>query len=238
LKFAIRRNDEELKSKQKTRSEAIKILGLIRNSVNESTALGKIGSEQDSTPFKVLISTMLSARTRDPVTEQASARLFSRFPDSGSLSKASRRSVTSLIRPVAFFRIKSGRIIEVAKIIENEFNGVVPNNIDQLLALPGVGRKTANCVLVYGFRTPAIPVDVHVHRVSNRIGLVDTRSPEMTEEQLSRVYRERYWLEVNELFVKFGQTICKPIRPLCEICRVQSMCKYYQFEVKKKRGLA
>ena len=225
--------------KIKTRSRAIKILNLIRKSIKETTSLGKISSEPGSPPFKVLISTILSARTRDPVTEQASARVFSRFPDAISLSKARRRTVAKLIRPVSFYNVKAGRIIKVAKIIENEFNGVVPNNLDRLLDLPGVGRKTANCVLVYGFQIPAIPVDVHVHRISNRIGLVDTRTPEMTEEKLSSLYEERQWLEVNELFVRFGQTICKPTRPLCEICTVQPLCNYYQFVVKKnKRRLA
>jgi endonuclease-3 len=228
-----------LKHKLKTRSQAIKILNLIRKSSKETTSLGKISSGPGSTPFNVLISTILSARTRDPVTEKASTRLFSRFPDASSLSKASRRTVAKLIRPVSFYNVKAGRIIKVAKIIENEFNGVVPNNLDRLLALPGVGRKTANCVLVYGFQTPAIPVDVHVHRISNRIGLVDTRAPEMTEEQLSSLYKERYWLDVNELFVRFGQTMCKPTRPFCEICTVQPLCNYYQFVVKKnKRRLA
>ena len=222
-----------MKPRQKSKSEATKILGLIRKSIKESTALGKISREQDPTPFKVLISTILSARTRDLVTEQASAKLFSRFPDASSLSKAKRGTVSKLIRPVSFYRVKAGRIIQVAKIIEKEFSGVVPDNLDQLLALPGVGRKTANCVLVYGFRRPAIPVDVHVHRVSNRIGLVDTRIPHRTEEQLSTLYKERYWLDVNELFVRFGQAICKPIRPLCEICRVKTMCNYYQLEVRK-----
>jgi endonuclease III len=222
------------KPRLKTKSEALRVLNLIRKSITETTSLGKISTELGSTPFKVLISTILSARTRDPVTEEASARLSSRFPDSRSLSKANAKSVAKLIRPVSFYRVKAGRIIKVARIIEKEYNGIVPSNLDQLLALPGVGRKTANCVLVYGFRTPAIPVDVHVHRISNRIGLVETTEPERTEEQLSILYKEKYWLDVNELFVRFGQTICKPIGPLCEICSVKPMCNYYQFVVKKR----
>jgi endonuclease-3 len=224
---------KQSKPRMKTKSEAVKVLGLIRNSIKETTALAHISAEQDSTPFKVLISTILSARTRDPVTEQASARLFSRYPDAGSLSKANSRTLAKLIRPVSFYRVKASRIIQVARIIQNENGGIVPNNLDQLVALPGVGRKTANCVLVYGFRSPAIPVDAHVHRISNRIGLVNTKSPEKTEEELSILYEKRYWLDVNELFVRFGQTICKPIRPLCEICSVRPLCNYYQFVVKK-----
>jgi endonuclease-3 len=220
----------------KTKSEALKVLNLIRKSITETTSLGKISTEAGSTPFKVLISTILSARTRDPVTDEASTRLFSVFPDARSLSKATPRTVAKVIRPVAFYKVKAKRIIDVAKIIEKQFNGIVPNKLDELLALPGVGRKTANCVLVYGFRKAAIPVDVHVHRISNRVGLVDSKTPEHTEKDLSVLYKEKYWLDVNELFVRFGQTICKPIRPLCEICSVKPLCNYYQFVVKTSRS--
>lgn len=219
----------------RTRREAIKILGLIRGSITETTSLGHISAEQDSTPFKVLISTMLSARTRDPVTEEAAARLFKRFPDAVSLSKANRRVISRLIKPVSFYEVKSRRIIEVARLIEKQYGGIVPNNMDELLSLPGVGRKTANCVLVYAFRTPAIPVDVHVHRISNRIGLVETKTPEQTEVALSNVYSKEHWLDVNELFVRFGQMICKPMVPRCGTCKVQKMCNYYKFEVKTNR---
>jgi endonuclease-3 len=210
----------------RSKKEAIKILALISGSITETTSLGHISSDQDSTPFKVLISTILSARTRDPVTEEAAARLFKCFPDAASLSKARRRVVAE---------VKSGRIIEVARLIENEYSGIVPNSMEELLSLPGVGRKTANCVLVYAFRTPAIPVDVHVHRISNRIGLVRTKTPEQTEVALTDVYSKKHWLQVNELFVRFGQMICKPMVPRCGTCKVQKMCNYYRFEVKTNR---
>ncbi len=124
--------------------------------------------------------------------------------------------------------MKAKRIISVAKIIEKDYGGKTPSKMDELLELPGVGRKTANCVLVYAYNTPAIPVDVHVHRISNRIGLVSTRTPEETEQELSRIYEEKYWLAVNELFVSFGQTVCKPIVPRCGICRVKAYCNYYE----------
>ena len=214
---------------------ARKVLQLIKKSITETTALGNISSEQDSSPFKVLISTILSARTRDPVTEEASARLFSNYPDSKSLSRARSSTVARLIRPVAFYTVKAKRVIDVAEIIEKEYSGIVPNDMEKLLDLPGVGRKTANCVLVYAFRTPAIPVDVHVHRISNRIGLVKTKTPEHTEVELSAIYPRRYWLDVNEAFVRFGQTICKPIVPRCGICSVRPLCDYYKFEVKKNK---
>ncbi len=221
----------------KTGPGAIKILRVIRNTIKETTALSKISNEENSTPFKVLISTILSSRTRDPVTEAASARLYSRFPNSRSLSHASEKIVAKLIIPVSFYRVKAGRIIQVSKIIEEKYHGSVPSNLNELLELPGVGRKTANCVLVYGFRTAAIPVDVHVHRVSNRIGLVDTETPAETEADLTKIYKEKYWSDVNELFVRFGQTICKPLRPHCETCRVQSMCNYYESLPAKKSSL-
>ncbi|MHB1909302.1 MAG: endonuclease III domain-containing protein [Nitrososphaerales archaeon] len=223
---------------EKKRARGVRVLELVRASVNETTSLGRIGAQTDSTPFRVLISTMLSARTRDPVTEQASARLFQRYKDARALSKAKKTDVKKLIRQVNFYETKTRRIIEVAKIIDRKYFGRVPENVDELLLLPGVGRKTANCVLVYAFRKPAIPVDVHVHRISNRIGLVETVSPEQTEIQLARIYNQKYWLAVNELFVKFGQTICRPLAPRCSICSVRSLCNYYQNQVKSKKRVA
>jgi endonuclease III len=226
--FAVDKKAGRRKSSPHSKSDAVKVLGLVRRSISETTALGNISAEQDSTPFKVLISTILSARTRDSVTEEAAARLFSRFTDSKSLAQANRRTVSSLIKPVSFYQVKSKRVIQVSKLIEQRYRGSVPNSIDELLDLPGVGRKTANCVLVYAFRTPAIPVDVHVHRISNRIGLVDTKAPEQTEEALAKLYDRKYWLDVNELFVRFGQMICKPLVPKCGMCNVRSLCNYYK----------
>ncbi len=223
------------KSRIREKSDAIKVLNLIRRSISETTALGNISADQDSTPFKVLISTILSARTRDLVTEEAASRLFSQFPDSKSLTKANGKTVAKLIKPVSFYHVKAKRVIQVAKLIEQRYQGSVPNSLDELLDLPGVGRKTANCVLVYAFRTPAIPVDVHVHRISNRIGLVDTKTLEQTEEALAKIYDRKYWLEVNELFVRFGQMICKPLVPRCSMCNVRPLCNYYQTMVKTEK---
>lgn len=186
------------------------MINLIRDMVSPGTTLEKISKEEDWSPFKVLVSTILSARTRDPATEKASARLFEHYPDARSLSRADSRHVRSLIRSVGFYNEKTKRIIQVAKLIEEKYAGRVPNNLEEL---PSVGRKVANCVLVYAFQIPAIPVDVHVHRISNRIGLVSTIKPEETEIKLSEIYEKRYWLVLNELFVRFGQTICKPIIP-------------------------
>jgi endonuclease III len=216
----------------RTKREASKALSLIRDMVSPGTTLEKISKEEDSSPFKVLISTILSARTRDPSTEKAAARLFEWYPDAALLSKADRRHVTSMIRSVGFYNDKAKRIIQVARLIEEKYAGRVPSSLDELLELPGVGRKVANCVLVYAFQIPAIPVDVHVHRISNRIGLVSTTKPEDTEIKLSEIYEKRYWLVLNELFVRFGQLICKPIIPRCKICSVRPLCNYYQNEVR------
>jgi endonuclease III len=214
------------------KKKALKVLKLIRETIHQNTALRNVSSASDSTPFRVLIATMLSARTRDPVTELVSAKLFRIYPDAKSLSRAKVSRVEKIIRPVNFYHTKALRLVQVSRIISKCYNGETPVKMEQLLELPGVGRKTANCVLVYAYKTPAIPVDVHVHRISNRIGLVDTRSPELTETELSRIYDQKYWLSVNELFVAFGQTVCKPIVPRCGICNVRPLCDYYRNLVK------
>jgi endonuclease III len=132
-----------------------------------------------------------------------------------------------LIRPAGFYHVKAKRIVEVSQKLLNEFKGQVPDNMKGLLELPGVGRKTANCVLVYGFQIPAIPVDVHVHRISNRLGLVDTKTPEETEEKLTMLVPKDYWIELNDLMVQFGQTICRPQSPRHEECPLQDLCDFY-----------
>jgi endonuclease-3 len=218
--------------KLKTKKDPVEILDRIRLQITGETALGKIRNNPDSSPFKVLISTVLSARTKDSVTEAASQRLFEKFPNSDSLSKADPSELAKIILPVLYHNVKSKRIVEISRILEQKFSSRVPSTLAELMELPGVGRKTANCVLVYGFGRSAIPVDVHVHRVSNRIGLVRTKRPKQTEEELTRIYDEKYWLDINELFVRFGQTICKPIRPSCPACSIKKYCDYYKFEFK------
>lgn len=190
----------------------------------DRTALGQISAAED--PFRVLIATILSARTKDETTLAASERLFSRYPDAESLAKAGSVEVRKLIRPVGFYKTKAPRIKEVAKILMTKYAGKVPESMGELLELPGVGRKTANCVLVYGFRKPAIPVDTHVHRISNRLGLVSTKTPNETEMELVQKVDIRFWLDINELFVRFGQEICRPVGPKCNVCLLNKACKY------------
>ena len=199
---------------------------------NKLTMLGEV--EKEGNPFKVLISTILSSRTKDDTTYKASKRLFNEYKTPKELSQARVVDIRRLIKPVAFYKIKAKKIKQVAGIIYKEFNNQVPGEMEQLLELPLVGRKTANCVLVYGFREPAIPVDVHVHRISNRLGLVETEIPEETEIELEKITNKKYWIHVNEYFVRFGQLICKPINPRCYECRFQNTCRYLQNKGKKK----
>lgn len=192
----------------------------------DPTTLQKLGESSDD-PFKVLIGTVLSQRTRDPVTDLASSRLFAKYPDVKRLAKADTRTVARLIRPVGFYKTKARQLKKISRVLLDRHGGEVPATMEKLLDLPQVGRKTANCVLVYGFGKPAIPVDTHVHRIFNRLGLVKTKTPEQTEAELVKIADKRDWLELNEVIVKFGQTICKPIGPKCPDCSLNSVCSYY-----------
>ncbi len=179
-------------------------------------------------PFQVLISTILSQRTKDANTHKASVRLFHRYDTPEKLAEAPVHEVKELIRPAGFYNVKSSYIINVAREITDRYGGEVPGDMDELLSLPGVGRKTANCVLVYGFNQPAIPVDTHVHRISNRLGLVDTSEPDDTEMVLADHMPREYWIEINRLMVEFGKRICRPRNPLCGGCVLRDRCRYYK----------
>jgi endonuclease-3 len=193
-----------------------------------ATALAELQEREGDDPFRILIGTILSQRTRDENTTKAVDNLFSRYHDVHDLAAADENVVRRLIRPAGFYNVKAKSIIRVSRQLIEEFHGVVPDNIDDLLKLHSVGRKTANCVLVYGFGIPAIPVDTHVHRISNRLAIVSTKSPEETEEQLVKNVPSKYWLDLNDLFVRFGQTTCKPVGPRCDACTLRPICKYYR----------
>ena len=186
-----------------------------------STMLGNFGNDD---PWQTLIATILSARSRDETTEVVARELFKIYPDCASLAAAPVRKVEKLIKRSGFYKTKARRIINVSKILMAQHNGQVPNDMDSLLALPGVGRKTASCVLVFAFARSAIPVDTHVHRISNRLGWVRTKTPEKTELALRKLIQESDWLPINDLFVFHGKNICKPIRPLCTICTIEQYC--------------
>ncbi|EGG41586.1 DNA-(apurinic or apyrimidinic site) lyase [Candidatus Nitrosarchaeum limnium SFB1] len=150
------------------------------------TALREL-HEAETGSFSILIGTILSARTKDETTTKAVKVLFSKYKNAKELANAKTKDVEKIIKSIGFYHVKSKRIIEVAKIIDSKYKGKVPDNLEKLVELPGVGRKTANCVLVYAFDKPAIPVDIHVHRISNRLGLVNTKTPEETEHELMRI---------------------------------------------------
>ncbi len=179
-------------------------------------------------PFSILIGTILSARTKDETTTKAVKALFLKYKNPEDLANAKIKDVEKIIRSIGFFHVKSKRIVEVAKIIHQKYKDKVPEDLDTLVQLPGVGRKTANCVLVYAFEKPAIPVDIHVHRISNRLGLVDTKNPEDTEQELMKKIDKKYWIDINDTFVMYGQNICKPISPMCGVCKITKSCKYYK----------
>ena len=200
------------------------------NAVNppRMTALRELHEAETGGPFSILIGTILSARTKDESTTKVVKILFSKYKNAKQLANAKLKDVEKIIKPIGFYHVKANRIIEVAKIIDSQYKGNVPDDLDKLVELPGVGRKTANCVLVYAYEKPAIPVDIHVHRISNRLGLVKTKTPEETEIELMNKIQKKFWLDINDTFVMYGQNICKPISPMCNVCKIKQNCKYYK----------
>ena len=182
---------------------------------------------EDRDPFRVLISTILSQRTRDENTEHASKKLFQFYPDVESLSNSEPEDLYDLIKVSGMYRQKAGRIVEISRILKERFSGRVPANIEELTSLPGVGRKTANIVLNVGFGIPAMSVDTHVHRISNRLGWVSTKLPVQTETALVKLLPTELWGPLNGSMVEFGRAVCKPIAPMCACCPFTSCCLYF-----------
>ena len=182
------------------------LTGMVKtmNSVKSAriTALQDLHDAENRGPFSILIGTILSARAKDEATSRIVKDLFKVYKNSRQLANAKVKDVEKIIKSIGFYHVKAKRIIEVAKIIDSKYKGKVPDDLEKLVALPGVGRKTANCVLVYAYEKPAIPVDIHVHRISNRIGLVQTKNPDDTEFELMKIIPKKLWLDINETFVK------------------------------------
>ena len=179
-----------------------------------------------NTPFTTLISCVLSLRTKDEVTEQASIRLLQEYNTPEKIQKLSENKIQQLIFPVGFYKTKAKRLKEISKTLIENYNGKVPEDFNELLKLKGVGRKTANIVMVYGHKKHGyLPIDTHCHRIPNRLGWIITKTPEDTEQKLKKVLPEKYWDDFNDLFVTFGQTICVPISPFCSRCPVEQFCK-------------
>jgi endonuclease-3 len=202
-------------------------LRILRKEVRQwqDPVVGVVAKESGRDPFRILISCLLSLRTKDRTTAEASARLFALAADPTSLLKLSRPRLERTIYPVGFYRTKAKQIHEICRRLLDLYGGRVPDTIDELLTLPGVGRKTANLVVTVGYQKPGICVDIHVHRISNRWGYVKTNTPEQTEEALRKKLPRRYWITYNDLLVPFGQNICLPVSPYCSRCQLTKYCE-------------
>ena len=202
-----------------------KMLGILRKEVGQwkQPIVGAFATGENI-PFKVLISTVLSLRTKDATTEQASLRLFAAANTPDNMLKLTAGQIEKLIYPVGFYRTKARNVLKICQILKESYNGNVPDEMEALLALPGVGRKTANLVLTVGFNKPGICVDTHVHRISNRWGLVKTKTPDETEAALRKILPKRYWITYNDLLVCYGQNLCAPISPHCSRCKISAFC--------------
>jgi endonuclease III len=182
--------------------------------------------ENKDTPFVTLVSCLLSLRTKDKVTEQASRRLLIKYNTPEKLVQISEQQIASLIYPVGFYKTKAKRIKEISQVLLDKYQGKVPDRFEELLTLKGVGRKTANIVMIYGHKKHGyLPIDTHCHRIPNRLGWIKTKKPEDTEHALKKILPSKYWDDFNDLFVTFGQTICVPISPFCSRCPVEQYCK-------------
>jgi endonuclease-3 len=199
---------------------------LLKRQVRELNVpwLEKMARLHSSDPFRILISCILSFRTQDRTTGDASERLFRLASHPEDMAELGIREIERAIYPVGFYRVKARRIRELSRVIVERYNGRVPDKLDELLRLKGVGRKTANLVITLGYRGDGICVDTHVHRITNRWGYVKTETPEETEFALRKKLPRRYWREINGLLVAFGQGICKPLSPFCSRCRISMYC--------------
>jgi len=210
------------------------ILDIIENSLEGNAHLDDL-AKRNNDPFKILISTILSARTRDACTIEATEKLFKKYYTPELIANAELEELEFLIKKSGFYKVKAARIKEVSKILVENFKGKVPRDFNDLINLPGVGAKTANCVLVYAFKTPAIPVDTHVHRIPNRLGWIKTKKPEETEIKLKELLPKDQWIRVNRIFVKFGQQTCLPSNPKCGECSITNICPKI-FKIKKREN--
>jgi endonuclease-3 len=175
-------------------------------------------------PFLILIACVLSLRTKDRTTAEASQRLFALASDPAAMARLTIRSIETAIYPVGFYRTKAKQIREICRRLLDAYGGLVPDEIDELVTLKGVGRKTANLVVTVGYRKPGICVDIHVHRISNRWGYIKTKTPEESEQALRRKLPRQYWITYNDLLVPFGQNICQPVSPWCSKCKLTAYC--------------
>lgn len=193
------------------------------------------GSVELGDAFRVLVATVISQRTREEQTTAVSERVFAQYPDARALAEANEADLYTLLAGSQYREAKAPRLIAMARILVDRFGGQVPNDIEALLALPGVGRKTAACVLIYAFDIPALCVDTHMHRITNRLGWVRTKTPEQTERALQVVVPRDLWAGSNRLFLQHGRAICTPGIPKCSACPIRPWCSYGQDPATQKR---
>ena len=190
----------------------------------QEPVVGVVAKESGHDPFLILISTVLSLRTKDKTTREAGDRLFALARTPATMLDLPLTKVERAIYPVGFYRTKAKSIHQICRRLIDEYGGKVPDSIDELVALPGVGRKTANLVVTIGYGKPGICVDIHVHRISNRWGYIKTKTPEAAEDALRRKLPKQSWIIYNDLLVPYGQNLCLPVSPLCSTCKLSDMC--------------
>jgi len=210
--------DEIFSSLEKWREEIITVKGA------EDPSVTTVAEQYRRDPWAVLVSTILSLRTKDEVTLAASKRLLEKADNPDALSAIKEEKLAKLIYPVGFYRNKASSLKKIASILIAQYNGEVPSSMEALLALPGVGRKTANLVLTEAFDLDGLCVDIHVHRISNRCGWLDSKNPEETEMTLREILPLRYWKRINYLLVLYGQKLCRPVSPFCSQCVIKKHC--------------
>ncbi len=209
-----------------------KVIQILRREYDRLNApIEKLKAQKKGDPLRALICTLLSTRTKDETTAEVCKRLFERVKSLDDLLEIDQKELEGLLYPVGFYKNKAKYLKQMALQIKEEFNGEVPNTLEGLLKLKGVGRKVANIVLVEAFGKPAIGVDTHVHRICNRWKLVSTKTPEQTEKVLTQILPKEYWMDFNRLLVAFGQTICKPVKPKCDVCPIREFCEFVKIKV-------
>jgi endonuclease-3 len=243
-RYVIKKEERKRNNnKKKKLIKAEKLLELMKIQVTNRAYIDRKGEDinqkdknldSEEEKLKILISIILSARTKDELSEKVSERIFKSYSVE-QLKRFSVEKISKLIYPVGFYKRKAENIKKLFEKIKKEFDGKVPDALGNLLKLPGVGRKTANLYISVVHKKPSICVDTHVHRISNRIGIVKTKTPFETERALEKIFPKEHWSSINEVFVPFGKEICKPINPRCNICRIRDYCAYYKEGINKHK---
>jgi len=205
-----------------------KDIAAVLNKLAEKEEVTMLEGFRKKSPFYILISTILSARNRDDSTTVVTKELFSKYKTPKQIAAAPIKELEQLVKPTGFYHVKAARIKEVSQILLEKYNGIVPKNMEELTALPGVGKKTAGCVMVYAHDLPEIPVDIHVQVISQRLGWTNEKTPDKINDDLKKKIPMKYWNLVNEVFVIHGQKVCLTRKPRCEVCAVSNYCIYFK----------